>query len=258
MRSLAVTALALAFLTLAADAGPSLDEQLAAQADVVTRARDQVLAKAHEQEQARLRRVRVAYKLLRTAASPQAIAPSDRLAVARGRATARWLLARDRAEVALLAGEVDQLTAAAIRIDADRDRAAAPPADLRLRRPAVGTIVRRFGPFTHDPSNATLSRRGLDFEVDADAAVIAPADGIVRYAGPIRGLDRGVVIDHGGVWTVVAKLGVPTVATGDYVDAGQRLGQPAHTRVYLEVRVPIGPGGLPIDPEPYLVAPPTR
>jgi septal ring factor EnvC (AmiA/AmiB activator) len=82
--------------------------------------------------------------------------------------------------------------------------------------------------------------------------VRAPADGTVRYAGPIRGLDHGVVIDCGGVWTVVAKLGEVAVATGAFVEAGQRLGAPAKSRVYLEVRVPLGPGGLPVDPEPYL------
>ena len=68
-------------------------------------------------------RVRLAYKLLRTAGEPLAIAPADRMAVARGRATARWLLARDRAEVAMYAGEVDSLTSAAARITADRARA---------------------------------------------------------------------------------------------------------------------------------------
>ena len=251
MRSAVVVAAAV-LLVARADAGPTLGEQLDGQAAAVTRARDQVLAKQHEQQQARVQRVRLAYKLLRAAGDPLAIAPGDRLAVARSRATARLLLARDRAEVALLASEVDSLTAAAVRIAADRARAAAPPADLRLMRPVAGPIVRGFGTLVHDGSKATLARRGLDFEVARDAVVRAPADGTVRYAGPIRGLDHGVVIDCGGVWTVVAKLGEVAVVTGAFVEAGQRLGAPAKSRVYLEVRVPLGPGGLPVDPEPYL------
>ncbi|MBK9033879.1 MAG: M23 family metallopeptidase [Myxococcales bacterium] len=246
-------ALAIAALTRAAEAGPSLDEQLDAQAASVARAREQVLAKQHERQRARVQRVRLAYKLLRDASAPLTIAPGERMAVARGRATARLLLARDRAEVTLLAREVDSLTSAALRIDADRARATAPPADLRLRRPVAGAIARRFGTLVHDDSRAVLARRGLDFEVARDAEVVAPADGIVRYAGPIRGLDRGAVLDHGGVWTVVGKLGELAVATGDHVEAGQRLGTPHKTRVYFEVRVPVGPGGLPVDPEPYLL-----
>ena len=254
MRSgLAAAALGLALLARAATAEPTLGEQLDAQAASVARARDQVLAKQHERQRARVQRVRLAYKLLRGAAAPLAIAPGERMAVARGRATARLLLARDRAEVALLASEVDSLTSAAVRIAADRARAAAPPPDLRLIRPVAGTIARRFGTLVHDDSRAVLARRGLDFEVARDAVVVAPADGIVRYAGPIRGLDRGVVLDHGGVWTVVAKLDQLAVATGDYVEAGQRLGGPERWRVYFEVRVPLGPGGLPVDPEPYLL-----
>jgi hypothetical protein len=51
---------------------------------------------------------------------------------------------------------------------------------------------------------------------------------------------------------VLGKLGPPTVATGAQVEVGARLGAAARTRVYLEVRVPVGPGGRPIDPEPLL------
>lgn len=234
---------------------PTIAEQLDAQAASIDRARAQVVEKQDERARARARRARIAYKLLRGAGSPLSVAPAERLAIARGRATARLLLARDRAEVALLSAEVASLDGAAARIAADRVRAGAPPPDLRLVRPVDGPIVRRFGTLEHDRSHAVLSRRGVDFEVAAEAAVVAPADGIVRYAGPVRGLDHGVVIDCGGVWTVLGKLATPAVATGDYVEAGQVLGHAQRARVYLEVRVPIGPGGLPVDPAPYLVHP---
>ncbi|MEZ4401009.1 MAG: M23 family metallopeptidase [Kofleriaceae bacterium] len=232
---------------------PTLTDQLDAQAATVAKARDQVASKRDDRHAARTQRVRLAYKLLRGATSPLTVAPSERLGVARSRATARLLLARDRAEEALLADELGSLDQAAARIARDRDRAESPPVDLRLIRPVAGPIARRFGILVHDSTKAVLSRRGLDFEVDAEASVVAPADGIVRYAGPIRGLDQGVVVDCGGVWTVVAKLDPPVVATGDHVEAGQALGRAHRYRVYLEVRVPVGPGGLPIDPEPYLV-----
>ena len=74
----------------------------------------------------------------------------------------------------------------------------------------------------------------------------------MRYAGPIRGLDHGVILDHGDYLTVIAKLGELTLPIGTHVARGDRLGRAAHHRVYLEVRAKIGPGGLPIDPEPLL------
>ena len=62
-----------------------------------------------------------------------------------------------------------------------------------------------------------------------------------------------MIIDHGDYLTVIAKLGD---ARGPDRRAasrrGDRLGRAARHRVYLEVRVKLGPGGLPIDPEPLL------
>jgi len=74
----------------------------------------------------------------------------------------------------------------------------------------------------------------------------------VRYAGPIRGLDQGVILDHGGYLTVIGKLGELALPVGAPIAAGDRIGRAARHRVYLEVRVKLGPGGLPIDPEPLL------
>lgn len=254
MRSL-TAALVLATVGAAAAAPATiqtLTDELDAQAAIAARAREQVLAKQRERQTARSQRARLAYKLLRGADQPVAIAAADRLAIARARATARLLLGRDRAEVALLADEADQLGRAMVRIATDRANAAAPPSSLRLRRPASGPIARRFGTLTHDRSRAVLARRGIDLEVARAAPVVAPVAGVVRYAGPIRGLEHGVVIDGGGVWTVLGKLAAPTVATGDRVEAGAPLGVAARNRVYLELRVPVGPGGLPVDPAPYL------
>ena len=104
----------------------------------------------------------------------------------------------------------------------------------------------------HERSKATLSRRGLDFETERSAPAWAPADGVVRYAGPIRGLDHGVILDHGGYLTVVAKLAALSIPVGTRVARGDRVGHAARHRVYLEVRAKVTPGGLPIDPEPLL------
>jgi septal ring factor EnvC (AmiA/AmiB activator) len=99
---------------------------------------------------------------------------------------------------------------------------------------------------------AWLSRRGLDFETAKSAAANAPADGVVRYAGSIRGLDYGVIVDHGDYLTIVAKLAELSIPVGTKVARGDRLGRAARSRVYLEVRAKAAPGGIPIDPEPLL------
>ena len=104
----------------------------------------------------------------------------------------------------------------------------------------------------HERSKTTLARRGIDLDVETRAPAHAPADGIVRYAGPIRGLESGVILDHGTYFTVIAKLGEVSVPVGAPVARGDKLGRAARQRVYLEVRVKLGPGGRPIDPEPLL------
>jgi murein DD-endopeptidase MepM/ murein hydrolase activator NlpD len=236
---------------LTAPARAPLDVQFSARLHAARRAHDQVTTKLSERQDILDHRVRAAYKLLRGYDSPLAITPEHRLAVARSRATARWLLARDRDEVVQLADEADRLAHALAGLDDDLAEVGAVP-PIRLARPVPGAIVRPFGTLVHDDSHATLSRRGVDFDAAHGDLARAPADGVVRYAGPIRGLDRGVVIDHGGLWTVVGKLGTLEVTTGANVARGDALGHPARRRVYLEVRVPVGPGGTPVDPAPTL------
>jgi septal ring factor EnvC (AmiA/AmiB activator) len=121
-----------------------------------------------------------------------------------------------------------------------------------IARPAQGTMARHFGPYVHDRSRATLSRRGLHFSTEWHAPAVAPADGVVKYAGPIRGLDHGVILDHGDYLTIVAKLAELSIPVGARVHRGDPLGRADINRVYLEVRAKIGPGGIPIDPEPLL------
>lgn len=237
---------------------------LSAQRAAAARAFGQVEAKRVDAERIRAARARAAYKLLRGAGSPLAVTPERRMAVARSRATARLLLARDRAEVAALAEESGLLDGAVARLDRDLAAAAtvAAPAPGSLLRPADGPIVRRFGTLIHEPTRTTLARRGVDLEVEAAASVVAPAAATVRYAGPIRGLDHGVILDAGGTILVIAKLAPPTpdlarsLVPGASVARGAALGNPARRRVYLEVRLPIGPGGTPVDPEPLLAADP--
>ena len=221
------------------DETAAIDRALAAVGDKLTAA-----------EAARSQRLAAALRAARAAPS------DDSAAVARRRAAARLLLDRDRGERALLTDEIARLRGAHDRIGGETARLPVIALPGELARPAAGKIARHFGSLEHERSKATLSRRGIDIEVADHAVVVAPAAGTVRYAGPIRGLDRGAILDHGDFVTVVAKLGDVALPVGAQVAAGDALGRAARHRVYLEVRVKLGPGGLPVDPEPLLAATP--
>jgi septal ring factor EnvC (AmiA/AmiB activator) len=217
--------------------------QLDAQADVLAKTRTTVDQKRNDAAVARAHRAGIAYRLLRDG-------EGDRMATARRRAAARWVLARDRDEETLLADESTSLAEAAARLATDRTTAATIPLPPAIARPvAHAEIARHFGTFVHERSKAILSRRGVDFDCADHAPVHPVSDGVVTYAGPIRGLDEGLIIDHGGWLSVYGKLAAPTVKRGDHVTRADTVAHAARSRVYLEVRVAVGPGGVPVDPE---------
>jgi len=162
------------------------------------------------------------------------------------------LVDRDATERSLLAEEAQRLRSAHEQTVVATSKLPTIVLPTSIGAPARGTIARTFGTLEHERSKATLSRRGIDIEVEAKTPVSAPADGIVRYAGPIRGLDDGVIIEHGDYVTVIGKLGTVAIPVGTKVLRGDRIGHAARHRVYLEVRVRVGAGGIPIDPEPLL------
>jgi len=233
------------------DPHAALVEQVGAELQKLAKTLATVAPKRSDAGAARLARVRAAYRILRAPLADEASA-SDRMASARRRAAARLLLERDREERTLLANETAALrTARETTILAE---AKVPTVTLpeSLLQPVRGSIARTFGTILHERSKATLSRRGLDFDVEASAPVVAPDDGTVRYAGPMRGLDNGLVIDHGDYFTIVAKLADVAIPVGTKLGRGDRIGRAARQRVYLEVRAKVGPGGLPVDPQPLL------
>ncbi len=235
------------------DPRPALATQLAGEADSIDRALTTVKSKLAEADQVRARRMHAAYRLIRDARPSR-----GDMTTIRRRAAAQLLLSRDRAERTLLADEAAHLAAAQARVAEETAKLSSVALPTAVTRPARGSIIRKFGTLVHDKSKATLSRRGIDLDVEARTDVIAPGDGIVRYAGIIRGLDEGIVIDHGDYFTVVAKLADLVVPVGAKVQRGDRIGRAARQRVYLEVRVKLSPGGMPIDPEPLLEDPPKK
>jgi septal ring factor EnvC (AmiA/AmiB activator) len=225
--------------------------QIAREADTLVRTIAIVDDKLAEADAVRLRRIRAAVRVLH-APLPDDATAADRMAAARRRAGARLLLERDAHERGLLAGEIDKLRHA----QADTTRAAGRIAGIgfpsSLATPVAGAVSSHFGTYVDTRSHAKLSRRGIELAAAADAVAVAPADGVVRYAGPIGGLAQGAILDHGDYFTVLGELSELAVATGARIARGAPIGRTHDGRVYLEVRTKIGPGGLPIDPEPLL------
>jgi septal ring factor EnvC (AmiA/AmiB activator) len=234
-----------------AEARAALADQLAAEGATLAKTIATVDDKLAAADETRLHRLRAAMRLLHAPLRTDASA-DERFASARRRAAARLLLSRDTAERGLLADEAQHLKLAATTEAEAVKKLPGVAIPEHILRPVKGAIVRHFGLYVHERAHVTLSRRGLDFEVEEHAPAIAPAGGIVRYAGAIRGLDHGVLLDCGAYYVLVAKLGDPAIPVGTRVEQGDRLGLAQRHRVYLEVRVKLGPGGLPIDPEPLL------
>ena len=246
-----ILVIALAAVASADDDRTRLTTHLTEELEVITKTIVTVTAKLAEADDVRVKRLRAAYRVLRSPLRSTA-SVEDRMAAARRRAGARLLVDRDAYERTLLADEASRLRSAHERTVTAAGKLPAITLPTSIAAPARGTIARRFGSLVHERSKTTLSRRGIDLEVEPHAAVSAPADGTVRFAGPIRGLDDGVIIDHGDYVTVIAKLDAVPIPVGTKVVRGDRIGHAARHRVYLEVRVRIGAGGLPIDPEPLL------
>ena len=67
--------------------------------------------------------------------------------------------------------------------------------------------------------------RGLTLATSRGAAVVAPADGVVKFAGPFRDYDGVVIIDHGSSWlSLIVNVG-STLKVGDRVRLGDPIGR---------------------------------
>ena len=84
--------------------------------------------------------------------------------------------------------------------------------------PARGKILLGFG----DSAEGGAPQRGLTIETRPGAAVVAPFDGRIVFAGPFRGYGRILIIEHGGAYhTLLAGLGRIDVSVGQVVAMGE-------------------------------------
>jgi septal ring factor EnvC (AmiA/AmiB activator) len=141
-------------------------------------------------------------------------------AAARGAEEARRADDAQRAEAA---ANVRARLALAPTLDPARLAPGAAFASLKgkLPYPAVGEVVRPFGA----PDGFGGAEKGLSLKVRAGAAVTAPADGRIAFAGPWRSWGRLLILDAGeGYYLVLAGLARVDVEVGQFVLAGEPVG----------------------------------
>jgi len=99
----------------------------------------------------------------------------------------------------------------------------APVSDDPWRWP-VPAPIRVVAPFRAPATPYAAGHRGIDVAAERGALVLAPADGVVSFAGTV--VDRGVLaIDHGGGLVSAIEPVEAVVAAGSSVRAGQVVGR---------------------------------
>jgi septal ring factor EnvC (AmiA/AmiB activator) len=137
------------------------------------------------------------------------------------------------------------------------------PSHPPLVPPVAGTIV-------HPGGAPEVPNEGLSLKAVPGAAVVAPFDGKIVYAGPFRNLGRVLIIRHDRrYYSALAGLGRVDAKLGDWVLAGEPVGavpdipsggagaeapeaeesDPGRL-LYYELRR----DGRPIDPQPWLAS----
>ena len=87
--------------------------------------------------------------------------------------------------------------------------------------PATAPLTEGLG----SVSESGVRARGITLATVAGASVIAPADGIVRFAGPYRDFDGVLIIDHGRGWlSLIVNVASP-LHPGDHVTSGDDVGR---------------------------------
>ncbi len=113
--------------------------------------------------------------------------------------------------------------------------------------PVTGRVVTGFG----EDAPGQPRSSGLVLATRANAQAVSPAPGRVAFAGPYRGYDRIVIIEHDGGWTsLVTGLARLDVDVGEKVVAGSPLGMtgPGNPQVMVELRH----DGDPVNPLQYI------
>lgn len=122
--------------------------------------------------------------------------------------------------------------------------------------PVKGWITSYFGGRI-DPFTRKMSRHeGIDISTRVGTTVIAPADGVVTFAGNKPGYGMSLTLDHGyGVTTVYGHNSRFFVAQGKKVKRGMPISAVGNTgrstgpHLHYEVRI----NGIPVDPRKFIL-----
>jgi len=117
--------------------------------------------------------------------------------------------------------------------------------------PVAGAPIRRFG--DADPGGSTRSM-GWTWRTEDGPSVVAPAQGVVDYAGPVKGFGAVLILRLGGGYhLVLAGLESVSAAPGQSVSAGSTVGQmPKATASGADLYFEIRKNGTPVDPAHWL------
>jgi murein DD-endopeptidase MepM/ murein hydrolase activator NlpD len=117
--------------------------------------------------------------------------------------------------------------------------------------PSNGWITSYFGPRFSPFAGSLKMHEGLDIGARVGTTVIAPADGIVTFAGEKSGFGKFVQIDHGyGLETIFGHASSVLVHNGQRITRGQNIARVGNTgrstgpHLHYEVRV----NGTAVDP----------
>jgi septal ring factor EnvC (AmiA/AmiB activator) len=87
--------------------------------------------------------------------------------------------------------------------------------------PAAAPVLEGLG----SVSDSGVRARGMTLATGRGTPLAAPADGVVRFAGPFRDYDGVLVIDHGGGWmSLIVNVATP-LHPGDRVRLGDDIGR---------------------------------
>jgi septal ring factor EnvC (AmiA/AmiB activator) len=118
--------------------------------------------------------------------------------------------------------------------------------------PVAGTVTGKYGEAGTNAEDPGVRAKGITITTRPGAAVVAPYDGIVAFAGPFRGYGQLLIIEHSeGYHTLLAGLGRIDAAVGQHILAGEPVGvmeNDGAPSLYVELRR----DGQPINPLPWL------
>lgn len=87
-----------------------------------------------------------------------------------------------------------------------------------------GRLVSKFGRRIAPKKGASTSHKGIDISTPSNTPVYAAANGVIEYAGELKGYGGVVIINHDNFKTKYAHLSSWNVKTGDPVEQGTNIG----------------------------------